>query len=367
MTRGPALDHIRERIHRLGPIGFAEFMELALYGPGGFYETGGGPGRARDFVTSPEIGPLFGTVMARALDSWWSDLGEPDPFVVVDAGAARGALARSIAAAAPDCSAALHYLLVERSAALRESHAAAVPLEPPSWALAGRAPGQGPTFASLGEMPAERFTGVVIANELLDNLPVALLERSDQGWGEVRVGEDSGALHEIAVEAPGEVAGEAGRLAPDAGPGSRIPLQRDATEWLRHVRTLVDRGRVVVVDYASPTADLAARTWTSWLRAYRSQTRSADVLAAPGAQDITCEVAVDQLSSVHAPDLDRSQAEFLEAHGIGELVATARAGWHARAHLGDLDAVKARSRVDEAAALLDEAGLGGFRVLEWQV
>ena len=81
-----------------------------------------------------------------------------------------------------------------------------------------------------------------------------------------------------------------------------------------------------------------------------------------GEQDITCEVAVDQLPP---PAQDRSQADWLRVHGIDELVEEGRAIWRERAAIGDLEAMRARSRVTEADALLDPAGLGAFRVLEW--
>ena len=89
-----------------GAIPFSEFQRLALYGPNGFYTRpdGGRAGRRRgDFITSSEVGPLFGVVLARYLDDVWRTLGEPSPFVVVDAGAGPGTLARTIAAAAPAC------------------------------------------------------------------------------------------------------------------------------------------------------------------------------------------------------------------------------------------------------------------------
>ncbi|MDP8937798.1 MAG: SAM-dependent methyltransferase, partial [Actinomycetota bacterium] len=73
--------------------------------------------------------------MAGAVDTWWRDLGSPDPFVVVEAGAGTGALAASVLAARPDCSAALRYVLVERSAALRRRQADRLPLEPPAHVL----------------------------------------------------------------------------------------------------------------------------------------------------------------------------------------------------------------------------------------
>ena len=99
------------------------------------------------------------------------------------------------------------------------------------------------------------------------------------------------------------------------------------------------------------------------MRTYRQHERGGSPLEALGTQDITCEVAVDQLGV--APTADRSQAEWLRAHGIEELVEEGRRIWRERAAIGDLAAVKARSRVTEADALLDESGLGAFRVLEW--
>ena len=79
---------LTQLIHREGPITFDRFMEIALYGEGGFFAAGHGAGRAgRDFVTSPEVGPLFGACTARALDRLWRALDEPDPFLVVAASA----------------------------------------------------------------------------------------------------------------------------------------------------------------------------------------------------------------------------------------------------------------------------------------
>jgi hypothetical protein len=79
---------------------------------------------------------------------------------------------------------------------------------------------------------------------------------------------------------------------------------------------------------------------------------------------VTCEVAVDQLPPATA---NRSQGEFLRAFGLDELVTAARAAWEERAHIGDLQSLMAKSRVNEASALTDPTGLGAFRVLEWEV
>ncbi len=148
--------------------------------------------------------------------------------------------------------------------------------------------------------------------------------------------------------------------------GARVPVQSAARAWLRDALALAgDGGRVLTFDYASTTADLAARPPTEWLRTYRRHERGAGPLDALGEQDVTCEVCVDQLAVVAAPTADRRQAEWLAAHGIDELVEEGRRIWQERSAIGDLAAVRGRSRITEAHALLDPSGLGGFRVLEW--
>ncbi|NBN96345.1 MAG: hypothetical protein EBV41_01760, partial [Actinobacteria bacterium] len=142
-----------------GALRFDRFMQTALYGESGFYTTArpsgagqrtgragtgertGRAGRRGDFLTSPEVGPLFGTVVAQALDAWWHELGEPDPFVVVDAGAGPGTLARSVLAARPACSEALRYVAVEVSADQRATHPEGI--------------------ESRAELPTEPFVGVI--------------------------------------------------------------------------------------------------------------------------------------------------------------------------------------------------------------
>jgi SAM-dependent MidA family methyltransferase len=384
---------LAEQIARRGPLPVSEVVGTALYHPQfGFYETGGVAGRrGADFLTSPEVGALFGAVVARALDGWWRQMGEPDPYLVVEAGAGSGTLARTVLAAGPDCAHALRYVLVERSAALRRSQGAHLALEDPALLMppidpaSGRpvpeAP-RGPICASLAELP--RLSGtpaIVLANELLDNLPFDLAERGASGWSEVRCEMES-----IVLETGDEVAGavrplsfgevtvpldaaratELDRLAPGAPVGGRVPLQGAAIEWLRSALAVAGpAGRAIVFDYATTTADLAARPQDSWLRTYRSHGWGAGYLEALGEQDITCEVAADQLVAVKAPARELPQRAWLEEWGVEVLVAEAKQTWKARAHIGDLQALAARSRINEAEALLDPEGLGAFRVLEW--
>jgi SAM-dependent MidA family methyltransferase len=386
------------RIRRRGPVPFAEVVEVALYHPElGFYPSGGAAGRSGDFLTSPEVGPLFGQVVARALDSWWHELGEPDRFTVVEAAAGSGTMARAILASEPACSAALTYVLVERAATLRRRHRDHLPLVDAPFAFAPvdperqapaavpppgadpstgevparRASDRGPFVVSLADLPAVAVRGVIMANELLDNLPFAVLERGTDGWFEVYVGlaesDGADALVEVMEPAAAGDARVADGLAPDAPVGARVPCQRAATAWLADALSRLEAGRVVVFDYGSTTAELADRPVDEWLRTYRDHGRGGPALADLGHQDITCDVAFDQLARVREPDRRQSQATFLRSYGIDALVEEGRRIWEERAHLGDLTAVRGRSRVREAEALVDPEGLGGFEVLEWIV
>ena len=209
---------------------------------------------------------------------------------------------------------------------------------------------------------------MLLANELLDNVPFRLLEQNDDGWAEVFVVAEgsSGSLAEVLVPTDDTTSEQLDRLAPDAVPGARLPLQAGAVRWLARALDVVDRGRVLVVDYCSSTPELARRDPAQWLRTYRSHDRGGPVLDAPGSQDVTCEVAVDQLAAVAVPDLDTSQADWLGSHGIEQLVDEGRRVWAEHAHAPDLAAIRARSRIVEAEALTDPTGLGAFRVLEWR-
>jgi SAM-dependent MidA family methyltransferase len=379
---GPAWPAIVERIHRGGPIPFSHYQMACLYGPGGFYTDGRGAGRRADFLTSPTVGPLFGAVLARAIDAEWGRHRRPDPWVVVEAAAGDGTSAAAVLEAGPECAGALRYVGVEVSPVLRDAAGQRLPVELAALVLGPRPPSsdpdadvapvgrRGPLVTVLADLPAEPFTGMVVANELLDNLAVDLLEWRDGEWAEVRVGDEGNRPVEVLVRATdADVALVAELVGGDVvEDGARVPLQREAGRWLARALRVVDRGLVVCIDYcSSTTAALAARPSDEWLRTYRSHGRGGDVLASPGGQDVTCEVAVDQLARIRRPTRERSQAAWLAAHGLDGIVASARTEWAAAAGRPDLAALKARSRVGEAAALTDPSGLGGLRVLEWEV
>ena len=147
-------ERVRAAIADHGPIGFDEFMELALYGPGGFFET---PpvGAERHFVTAPHVHPfVFAHCLRDALLDAWFALGEIDPLPVVELGPGDGTLADALRSAFAELPAPRPaYTGVEIGAGARDE-------------LAARGLATASGLAGL-----EPFEGVVVANEVLDNLP----------------------------------------------------------------------------------------------------------------------------------------------------------------------------------------------------
>jgi len=209
-----------------------------------------------------------------------------------------------------------------------------------------------------------------VANELLDNLPVRIVERTGDGWAEVRVGLDGDRLVAMLVPADATLAAEADVVAGGAKvtPGVRLPVPTVLADWLAAVAGVLRRGEVLLVDYAENGAGLAARGQGRWLRTYRHHERGGDPLDAPGSQDITCDVPLEYLRTIatragFVVADESTQAAWLTDLGVEALVEEGRAVWRERAHLGDLAAIAGRSRVGEAATLLDPDGLGAHRVI----
>ena len=324
-----------------GAIPFSEYMQLALYGQGGFYTTGGRAGRrGGDFITSPEVGPLFGTVIARALDAWWKDLGSPIRFDVVECGAGPGTLARSILTAQPECADAMHYVAVEISASQRALHPQGI--------------------ESRETMPDGPITGVILVNELLDNLPFRLFV-FDRLWMEAFVAQDSGGQFVEVLRTPDVVPS---CLPLNAPLGSRAPIQDAAASWVHEALSKIDSGKLLLFDYCSAsTAEIALTPWREWLRTCRDHGRGTHYLSEPGSQDITAQVMLDQLPTGFTTSM---QADFLTQWGINDLVREGSDYWESMKNAPDVAAMKMRSRAAEAKSLTDSSGLGEFASMVWK-
>ncbi|HUG29157.1 MAG TPA: SAM-dependent methyltransferase [Candidatus Limnocylindria bacterium] len=352
---------ITDEIRELGPMTFARFMELALYDPeAGYYTTGAtGPGRHGDFLTAPEGHPIFGWSVARHLEFVWEAIDRPARFVVREHGAGSGALAAGI----------LDGLRRAGSPMLDAIEYQAADVAPARLdALVARLDeaGLGGHLAPIDDVPA---LGAILANELLDALPVHrveggpegdLLERfvtlaepggvagpgseagrrkragtgddagddagSDAKAGDAKAG-DAAAPFVTQLGLPSSPALAArlvdGGVALEPGQPAEICLALD--DWVSRAVAPLERGVLLLIDYGYPARELYRPARGSTLRAYYRHRVHADPLVAIGRQDLTAHVdltAVERAAvAAGLEPLGRTtQASFLDALGAGELL-----------------------------------------------
>ncbi len=283
-----------------GWISFARYMELVLHEPGLGYYAGGarkfGPGG--DFVTAPELGALFGRTLARQLAAL-------EPERVLEVGAGSGALAATLLEHL-----GCPYSILETSADLRARQAERL----------------GKKVTWLDALP-RRFRGVVIANEVLDAMPVHAVAWTPEGIMERGVGVDAGALVWREQPASGELLERARAIPVEPRYESEIGLVGQA--WMRALGESLEEGAAFIVDYG-----FAAREYYHPQRAmgtlmchHRHQAHG-EVFFQPGRQDITAHVDFSALAHAAADaGLEvlgyATQAQFLVNCGITEVLAEA--------------------------------------------
>lgn len=362
---------IRTEIDERGPITFARFMELALYHPvdGYYLSPDRRVGRGGDFLTAPELHPFFGLAIARCIVACWDRLDQPDPFTIREYGSGIGGLAYDIIAGVlhdrPEIRPALRYRLNEinphRSrqalAAMRETGLGDIVSVDP---------------VPEAESPGEPVTGVVVANEVADALPVHRLVWDGGAFGEYRVGwnDEQGGFAEVAGALSAEVlALDLPRylvrhgIDPSSWPaGARIEVAPAVERWIEDVGEGLERGYALIVDYGYPAAELYRdHRLEGTLRAYREHEVTDDPFSHVGMQDLTAHVDFGRL------------ADAARRAGFTVVGLTTQADFLAEVGLGDLllamqrqpgTAVEEYYRAQAAAfRLIDPAGMGRFRVL----
>ncbi|WP_409062743.1 SAM-dependent methyltransferase [Streptomyces sp. SYP-A7185] len=300
-------------------------MEAALYGPGGFYLRPEGP--AGHFRTSVHASPLFAGAVARLLCRVDEALDHPDELAFVDLGAGRGELTAGVLAALPaDVAPRARAYAVERAARPQE-------LDPRvQWCA----------------LPPAGVTGLLFANEWLDNVPLDVVEVDPDGVVRHVLVRDDGteALGDAVEGADAAWLARWWPLAPEPGLRAEIGRPRDEA-WAAAVRTLA-RGLAVAVDYAH---DRAGRPPFGTLTGFCAGRETAPV--PDGTCDVTAHVALDACALPGGSLLtQRAALRALGVHGGRpplSLASTDPAAY-----------VRALTRAGEAAELTAEGGLGGF-------
>lgn len=329
---GPALAHSRALAELIraeaeaagGALAFDRFMELALYAPGlGYYLAGAHKfGAGGDFVTAPEISPLFGRCLARQCQEVFAAVGSGD---ILEIGAGSGALATQILAQLErDNGLPERYLILELSPDLRERQATRIAAELPHLA---------PRVHWLTDFP-QRLHGVVIANELLDAMPVHRFQiRADGRAGEILVRPTGDGWQELVAEPRSNGLAEAIEQLQAAGLAIAAGYQGEVNlrlkPWLAALATSLERASVLLIDYGYPRRELyhPQRAMGSLLCHHRQQAHT-DPYRWLGLQDITAHV--DFTAVAEAADAAgltvagyTTQAHFLIGCGLERLIGEA--------------------------------------------
>ncbi len=313
-----------------GRITFRQFMELALYQPrlGYYHAAGEKTGRGGDFITSPGVSPLF----ARTIGRYFGELFSGGlPARAVELGAGDGSLASQLASVAD-------YTIVERSldfqARQRERLGNRV-----SWA----------------EAVPTGLEGIVFSNELLDALPVHRVDRERELYVRWNGSGFAGELDNYSTVRLRDYFERLGLK-----PAGQAEVNLDAVDLMTEVYSHVARGVVLTIDYGYTAEELFLRHPQGTFLTYYQHTTNDRPFEHVGAKDMTSHVDFTSLMALgeslgFRTSTFTTQAEFLIAHGIGDLLMEIQ-----RTATDAADYFTAREAV---TSLLSPRGMGGFRVL----
>lgn len=343
---------IRGEIDRAGAIPFSRFMELALYTPGlGYYAAGRTKfGAAGDFITAPDSFPLFGRCLAQAAREV---LLQVEDGAILEVGAGSGRLAAIVLneLAAQGALPRVYYIL-ELSAELRDRQAST---------LRQHAPGLHERVEWLERLPPAGFRGLVLANELLDAMPVERFRVRSDGISRLQVTWKNDGF--AWAEAPAEAA-IVERIAPlqlALDYVSEVGLVAEA--WVRTVAERLAAGVLLLIDYGFPRAEFyhPDRAGGTLMCHYRHRAHP-DPLILVGLQDITAHVDFTAIAEAGVNGgLEllgyTSQGAFLLGSGLEAFVAASDAT-DTRAHLGLTEQVKKLTLPHEMGELYKVIALG---------
>ena len=352
---------ILEEVRASGPITVARFMELALYHPAhGYYSRG--PERSSrkgHFVTSPEIGAVYGRLWCKGFEEIWHATGAPDEFTVAEVGPGEGSfIAAVLAASKGPFRDALQVHLIERIPALRRRQ------EMVLGDLSGET--QVTWHEDLTGVPP-RAAGCVFANEVLDNVPVHVVVGTPEGPSELYVAATQKELTEELGPLSPEVVAYAEKM-PALLPGARIEIRPQTRTLLADAASALEQGAIIIVDYGDEAAALASRSGGTLVCYSRNGTDDA-FLRDVGHKDITAHVdwsalRRDMTAVALESDGPRLQRDVLRSLGTRALEERLRNDHDQAVAAGDgAQAFRALATRQSLATLTDEGGLGGLGVM----
>jgi SAM-dependent MidA family methyltransferase len=332
-----------------GPMPFDEYMSRCLYDRDeGFFSTGPiRSGKKGDFVTSPEITWAFGYCVGE-----WIDDNVPSAHAaLIEIGPGSGTLLREIIAPWSDSGDSVY--AVELSAASRAFHDQRFPTAT--------------VVEEVGDI-TRGIDAVIVANEVLDNMPAALARRIENGWVEIAVGVAGDDLVLTEIPARQEVVEWCDDVFGEVPSGTTVSAQVAVSDWIRRVFDRFGRVAMCLIDYGGTSEELIGHDAASIVRTYRKHRSGLDWLKRPGETDITVDVNVTGVlkSIARAGRTARlvSQHDFLIEYGLDELIADARYEERHSASTGEIMAqLESRSERLDFEALIDPTGLGSFQVM----
>ena len=277
----PLAEALCARIAAEGLLTWGQFMEAALYHPTwGYYTRGVNflETPPRDFITAPELTPVFGAVVARWVRQQWERLGRPAQWQLVEAGPGRGTLLRDVWQALPEaCQARANVRLMERSAALRGIQGATL-------GETGHAHCE--DFGALADLPT-----LVLANELLDAMPVEQYAWDGLGWQQRLVGAKEGKLgmRWRDCRAPALPTGW------QPAEGAVLEVSAAMEAWVNELRGFLARvgGAALLLDYGYAQLPPKGGDTLQAMRAHGF----VDLLTDPGDVDLTAHVPFDRVQA----------------------------------------------------------------------
>ncbi|GAB3469365.1 SAM-dependent methyltransferase [Massilia terrae] len=301
--------------HHGGAIPFSRFMELVLYAPRLGYYSGGAAklGAEGDFTTAPETTPLFGASLARVAAAI---IAQSAPHLI-EFGAGTGKLARDVLTALADLGVEVAtYTIIDLSGELRARQ---------QELLAGF-----PMVRWSDTLP-EDFSGVVLANEVLDAMPVELVVKTEPGWRRRMVSVEDGAFAWTDAAPDAALVDHIARQVPDADAlpdGYLSEVHPVACGFMASLARLFGQGRgaALLIDYGFPAHEYYhPQRDTGTLMCHYRHHAHPEPFFLPGLQDVTAHVDFTAMAlAAQDAGLDvlayMSQAQFLLSAGIGELL-----------------------------------------------